>query len=200
LERGNLRLAGSLFFVGAAQFLFMMTVAEAFYPGYDISTNRISDLGATCSNGVCVIQQPTSIIFNSSVTLLGLLGLVGLYFFYRGTKGKLATILLLLTSIGATGVGLFPETTGVVHFIVSSIAFIFAGLAAIATYKFQRAPMSYFSVILGVFILATSILYSQDVYLGLGAGGMERMIVYPAMVWLIGLGSQLVARGESPRY
>ena len=85
----------------------------------------------------------------------------------------------------------FPESTGVVHHIVSLIVFLFAGLSAIASYKFQRAPSSYFSVLLGVTTLAALALYISNVFLGLGPGGMERMIVYPVLIWGAGFGSLL---------
>jgi hypothetical protein len=33
-------------------------------------------------------------------------------------------------------------------------------------------------------------------YLGLGVGGMERMIVYPILIWMIGFGGGLIALPE----
>jgi len=36
-------------------------------------------------------------------------------------------------------------------------------------------------------------LFGGEVYLGLGVGGMERMILYPAMLWAIGFGAYLSA-------
>jgi hypothetical membrane protein len=41
----NRSLLGALLFVGAAQLILVMTVAEALYPGYNMATNYISDLG-----------------------------------------------------------------------------------------------------------------------------------------------------------
>jgi len=38
--------------VAAAQFLMGMLFAEALYPGYSISGNYISDLGAFCNGGL----------------------------------------------------------------------------------------------------------------------------------------------------
>jgi hypothetical membrane protein len=187
------RLAGALLFVGAAQFLVGMLLAEALYPGYSISGNYISDLGAYCNGtfpaaGVCVIYQPTSSIFNSSVFLLGVLLVVAAYVFWRPLGMKVFSILILLTGIGAMGVGVFPETYPIAHEITSDIAFIFAGLSAIWGYRLTKAPMSYFSVILGVVNLVAIVLFTANVLFGLGVGGMERMIVYPVVVWAIGLG------------
>jgi hypothetical protein len=36
-------------------------------------------------------------------------------------------------------------------------------------------------------------LFAGNTFLGLGAGGMERMIFYPAMFWAIGFGAYLLA-------
>ena len=55
------KLAGTLIFVGTAQFILFATVAEALYPDYSISNNYISDLGV----------GPSAPLFNSSVLVLG---------------------------------------------------------------------------------------------------------------------------------
>jgi hypothetical protein len=62
------------------------------------------------------------------------------------------------------------------------MVFLFAGLSAIVTYRLQKKPMAYFSVILGVITLIALVLYVPSIYLGLGSGGTERMIVYPALL------------------
>jgi len=180
-------------FVGAAQFLVGMLLAEALYPGYSISGNYISDLGAYCNGvfpnaGVCVIYQPTSNIFNTSVFLLGVLLVIAAYFLRRPNRMKAFSVLVLLTGIGAMGVAIFPETNPIAHEITSDIAFLFAGLSAIWGYRLAKPPMSYFSVILGVVNLVAIVLFTANVLFGLGVGGMERMIVYPVVVWAIGIG------------
>lgn len=186
------KLAGALIFVASAQFIIALIVAEAFYPGYSVAQNYISDLGATC-RATCQIVQPTSTIFNSSVTLLGLLAIVASYFVQRGFRSRVFTFLVVMTGLGATGVGIFPETAGVIHQIVSLITFVFAGLSAIASYRVQKAPSSYFSILLGVMTLVALALYVSNVFLGLGPGGMERMIVYPALIWAVGFSASLMA-------
>jgi len=187
------KIAGTLIFVGSAQFIIGLIVAEAFYPGYSVARNFISDLGATC-RATCLVVQPTSTIFNSSVTLLGLLAIVASYFIEREFGSRALSFLVIMTGLGATGVGVFPETAGVIHPIVSLITFVFAGLSAIASYKLQKAPSSYFSVLLGVMTLVALALYVSDIFLGLGQGGMERMIVYPALIWAVGFSAYLIGK------
>jgi hypothetical protein len=40
------------------------------------------------------------------------------------------------------------------------------------------------------------VLYGVNINLGLGVGGMERMIAYPILVWGTGFGGHLIAQGE----
>lgn len=186
------KVAGALIFVASTQFIVALIMAEAFYPNYSVAQNYISDLGATC-RATCTVVQPTATIFNSSVTLLGLLTLVSSYFMQRGLRSRVITSLVVMTGIGATGVGVFPETAGVIHDVVSLITFVFAGLSAIASCKLQKAPLSYLSVLLGLITLSALTLFVSEIFLGLGPGGMERMIVYPALIWAVGFGACLMA-------
>jgi len=180
------KVAGALFFVAASQFVIGLVVAEARYAGYSISANYISDLGV----------GPSAMIFNSSVFLMGLLILIGAYFFQRAFNFKLLTVLLVLTAIGAMGVGVFTENSGSVHHVVSLIAFLFGGLSSIASYRLVKQPLSVIAVILGLMALGALGLYGAQIYLGLGAGGMERMIVYPILMWGAGFGGYLLANHE----
>ncbi|HML02031.1 MAG TPA: DUF998 domain-containing protein, partial [Candidatus Bathyarchaeia archaeon] len=112
----NAKVAGALFFVAASQFVLGLVVAEARYTGYSISKNYISDLGV----------GPSANVFNASVFLLGLLIIIGTYFLQRGFNYKILTVLLVLTAIGAMGVGVFTEhVNDTIHGIVSLIAFLF---------------------------------------------------------------------------
>ncbi|HKT21585.1 MAG TPA: DUF998 domain-containing protein, partial [Nitrososphaerales archaeon] len=107
----NASKAGVAIFVGGVQFSVALILAEIYYPGYDVSTNYVSDLGATCpapSGTGCLINQPTSMIFNSSIVVLGLLILVGAYFLQRSFRDRPATAVIALAGVGAIGVGLFP--------------------------------------------------------------------------------------------
>jgi hypothetical membrane protein len=177
------KIAGSLLFIGAVLCVLGIIVAEALYTGYSTSENYISDLGV----------GPSSLIFNSSLFLLGVLTVGGAYFIQRAFDFRLFSIFAAITGIGAMGVGLFPEDAGVVHVVFSFITFLFAGLSAIMSYKLQKQPFSYFSVILGVVVLLALVLFASGTFLGLGKGGMERMIAYPALLWAIGFGGHLIS-------
>lgn len=196
MTSSNASKAGLFVFIGAVQFSIGLVLAETSFPNYNVSTNYVSDLGAFCRASGSCIREPSAVIFNTSIILLGLFILAGAYFLQRAFRYKPATIMVALAGVGAMGVGLFPETAGISHSIFSLVVFLSAGLSALVTARFQRKPMFYFSIVLGIFTLAALVLYVGDIYLGLGAGGMERMIVYPALVWAIGFGGHLMATDD----
>lgn len=191
--------AGTLIFWGSAQFILFMIIAEALYPGYNISWNYISDLGV----------GPSAPIFNSSVILLGLAAAFSVKFLRKFfPERKIFHAFMLLCGVGAIGVGIFSENFGFIHTIFSLITFIFGGLSAVASYKIQNKPFSYYSLILGLTSIFSLIifvalelstffgmpLYFLFNYLGLGRGGMERLVVYPVIVWALGFGGYLLSQ------
>jgi len=179
----NRKVAGLLLFAGSVQFILGLVIAEALYPGYTVSENYISDLGV----------GSTALILNSSVFLLGLTIVAGAYLIQRAFGSRLLFVLLTLTGVGAIGVGLFPETFGVIHFIASLITFLFGGLSAIMSYELQKPPLSYISALLGALTLVALALFGSNTYLGLGKGGMERMIAYPTLLWAVGFSSHMMS-------
>lgn len=184
MKRPNGKVAGALIFVGAVQFILGMLVAECLYPNYSVANNYISDLGK--------LDAASALVFNTSVFLLGLPVAIGVYFLRHTVRNKVFLSFMVLCGVGAMGVGIFPEDFGILHRIVSLIAFLFGALSAIASYKYQKPPLSYFAVILGLTSLVALALFATGVYLGLGKGGMERMIAYPVLLWAIAFGGHLI--------
>ncbi|MGZ7207753.1 MAG: DUF998 domain-containing protein [Halobacteriota archaeon] len=195
----NRTLAGFLIFVGAAQCVLALLIAEALFPGYSVANNAISDLGAYCrAHGtVCQVYQPSATVFNVSMVVLGTTAILGV-FFGRRVFGAVPAVLIALAGVGAIGVGLFPETSGGVHTAFSYITFGFGGLAVLSSVVFERSPLRYLSVVLGVIVLAASALLItghpplDGTWLGLGYGAVERLIAYPLLIWLLGLGGSLL--------
>jgi hypothetical membrane protein len=183
----NAKVAGALFFVASSQFAIGLIVAESLFPGYSVSTNYVSDLGVGRS----------AAIFNSSVFLMGLLILFATYFLQRSSDFNVLTVFLVLTGVGAMGVGVFTEDFGIIHGVVSLIAFLFGGLSAITSFKLLRLPFSILAVILGVMSLSALSLFAAGIDLSLGPGGMERMILYPILAWGAGFGGHLIGQTEN---
>lgn len=181
-----MKVAGTLFFVAASQFILALVVAEALYPDYSISINYLSDLGV----------GPSSAVFNFSVFLMGILIFVGVYFLQRAVKFRVLTALLILTAIGTMGVGVFTENSGSAHTVVSAIAFLFGALSAVVSYRLVKSPLSPLAIILGLTALTALILFGTGNYLGLGQGGMERMILYPILTWGVGFGAYFIGQND----
>jgi hypothetical membrane protein len=174
--------AGALIFVGTAWFLMGVIVSEALYYGYHV-TQMISDLGV----------GSTALIFNISIIGFGILLIAAAYLLHTAGIQLWFIAPLTLTGLGAAGVGLFPENMIVPHTICAGTVFIVGGLCAILGFRVFRPPWSWISPVLGVITFTAFILLVAKVYLSLSAGGMERMIVYPLLIWALGTGAYLMA-------
>ena len=196
------RLAGILFFVAVTQFILGLTIAEALYRGYSVSNNYVSDLGV----------GPSAVVFNSSVFILGLLIALGAFFLGKDSRFKTIRLLLFLMSMGAMGVGIVTKNFTLGHGAVSSMAFFFGGLSAVTSSRILKKPLSLSGIILGAMTvgalalfsigmvasgsISSTVAYDSIFYLGLGPGGMERMIIYPSLMWLALFGGQLTMQLE----
>ncbi len=193
----SLKRAGTLLFLGIVQFAFFLQLSEVYYPGYDVSSDVISDLGATCRSGACTFVHPSSEIFNASVSLLGLLLLGASYLLWKGYGSNALAPFVALSGVGTIGVGVFNESFGWIHVFFSAITFLSTGIQAILVFRVVKAPMSYFSMAAGVATLGAAALYGTKTYLGLGQGGMERMVVYPVLLAGIGFAGYLLSSGDT---
>lgn len=196
MRPSNCTLAGSLLFFGMVLFIIGLNVSEDLYPGYSVSENYISDLGATCRGEECRIFQPSSFIFNLSVFVAGLCAVFASFYLWKELKTRLFPGLMALAGAGAMGVGLFPENHFYLHYASASLAFVFGGLAAIASSAVERSMMRYFSILLGILTLLASLLMVSHNYMGLGPGGMERMAGYPFALWAAGFAGYLLNSRE----
>jgi hypothetical membrane protein len=178
----NRKIAGLLLVVGGVLCILGIIIAEALYPGYSTSENYISDLGV----------GPSALIFNSSIFLLGVLTISCAYFIHKAFNSIPFSMMLAITGIGAMGVGLFTEDAGVLHTVFSLITFLFGGMLVIVSYKFQKPPLSYVSVVLGFVSLVALVLFASGTNLGLGKGGMERLIAYPVLLGAVSFGGHLI--------
>jgi hypothetical membrane protein len=199
--------AGALAFGAAAQWLLLVIVAEAQYPNYTTQRNFLSDLGATCHRGLaaapCVVVFPAAPIWNATLSLLGLLSLISAVLMVRATRARAMSGFFGAYGLGALIAGVVPETLLAVHELASLAAFIAGGVAAILAFRKFSSPLRQFSLALGVIALLCVIpltfqgpFYRWNDIFGLGLGGVERMVVYPIIIWQLALGASLM--GETP--
>lgn len=196
LVHRSVRTGAVLLIFGVAQFIGGMILVQLQYPHYSLTQNYISDLGGASS--------PWALVFDGSVILLGICAIFGVLLIWSAfepgpTRGA-GLGLLLIGSIGAIGVGVFPETThvlnGGMHVIVSFIAFVGGALGLIVV-CFAMAGSPHwrlsrpFTLVCGVVALAAIALFATGTYLGLGPGGMERLIVAPILLWAIAEGAHI---------
>lgn len=174
--------AGAILFIGTAWFLMGTIVSEILYPGYRV-TQMISDLGV----------GSTALLFNTAIFGFGLLLIAAAYLLHSTGTNRCFLVLLALTGFGAAGVGIFPETIIVPHAICAVTVFVCGGICAILGYRVFSGPWSWFSPVLGIITLVAVVLLGMKCYLGLGAGGMERMTAYPLIIWAFGSGAYLMA-------
>jgi len=186
------RSPGLWLLVAGLEILFLVNLSEYLYDGYSVSSNYISDLG--------VGPALPSALFTIAVILFGLMALMAAVLFRQRDKKSMLWPLLTLSGIGAIGVGVINEDfISLIHRAAALLAFLFGNLAALYTYKVTRPPVSYVFASLGLIGLSALGLYGGEVYLGLGVGGMERMILYPAILWAISFGAYLVAEESISR-
>ncbi len=186
----NTRRAGALLLSGGIIFTVFNTIAEAVYPNYSVRTNALSDLGA--------LGHSTSILWDGQLFVGGVLSIIAMSILvFRSSlsefvPGKPVKILYLLPSVGTIIVSIFPENTILaVHSIGALIAFVFGGVSAIYAFKFTKSPFRYFSILLGVISLAAIPLLGDSSLIGFG--GMERLVVYPYVIWGMTFGAYLTA-------
>ena len=206
----NLTIAGVLAVVASVEWIIGVFVAQAYYPNYSITYNALSDLGATCHSATaltpnsCVIYQPSSIIFNTTLILFGVLSIPAAYFINRSLRKRFFSTLLGLFGLGVLIDGVFPENELTIHLLGGLVAF--GGvIAAITVYRLGEATPRYFqysSAAIGIVsLVATLLLFA--VPLGtlessvIGFGGLERIILYPLIIWEALLGIIFLAKYRS---
>lgn len=203
MEISNPAKAGTALLFGGVQFTILWMLAEVFYPNYSVANNYISDLGTTCpsAGGQCYVPAAWW-MFNASEVIFGILIALSAYYLYRAYRYKSITAMIAVTGLALIGVGTLNESFSPWHSIFSLITFLFAGLSAIVTFRFQRPPLSYLSVLFGVISLIALLLYVPGGgdfgnTIGIGPGGLERLIVYPVLVWSIAFGGYLVGQEDT---
>ncbi|WP_254764939.1 DUF998 domain-containing protein [Natrinema marinum] len=187
---GSQRFAGLALFALAAQFMIVIMLGAAMAPDYDFGGGAISDLG---------VVAETALLFNASLVVVGLLNVIGGYAFYRTHGSRWLLSVYVLAGVGAIGAGVFPLDAGGLHGLFALVAFLFFNVEAIGSGTRLAGPMRVISIFAGVVGIAFVVLMAIGdagnvaAFGPIGHGGTERMIVYPAMLWLLAFGGYLMA-------
>ncbi len=196
---------GPIVWILSIQYFLAQLVAAAAWtsPAYSWTRNVISDLGNTACGPYAdrVVCSPQHSLMNGSFIMLGLtmaLGSLLIYqMFQRSRSSLIGFSMMAAAGVGAILVGAFPENTvSSLHAIgaflalgVGNVAMIILSLAL----RQVRRGFRIYTLISGVVATAAFVLFVFGIYLGFGAGGMERLAGYPQTLWLIVLGIYMSA-------
>lgn len=122
----SFKYGGLFLFIGIAQFFIFLNIAAFVDKGYSISNNTISHLGI----------DSTPYIFDISIIVLGIFEVLSGIFLKKYSMGL--TVSLILSGIGAAGVGIFNEHFGDIHLIFALFAFVFASIASFLCFSKER--------------------------------------------------------------
>lgn len=189
---------GSILWVSSIQyFVIQVLVALSFTPKYSLSSNTISDLGNTVCGpyGDKLVCSPNYFLMNISFILLGLTMAVGAILLLRYLKcNRLASsgfLGLAFSGIGTVLVGLFPENTvSSLHIIGAGVPFLIGNLSLVILSRSLDLSQAFkiYTLLSGLVALSALVLFLSGQYLGIGIGGMERIVAYPQTIWLISFG------------
>jgi hypothetical membrane protein len=197
-EKDYYKMAGIILLIGCLQFLLVVNLAETQYPGYNTVINTLGDLGGTAA------VAPWAAIYNISTILMGILFLVAVYLILKSGGCRLFSSCLAIFALCVVGKAIFPASTGGIHMLFALLAFIFGSLAVLFSYRLGlNIPMIIVSMVMGLISLLTIV---SQLFLGfgttnplvayLGVGGIERLVIYPVLLYITALGGYLTSRGK----
>jgi hypothetical membrane protein len=194
LDGSSPKIAGGLLLLAGATILLGIITAEALYTAAYTTRSEISDLGATDAG---LVLHPSSYIFNATMLVSGAMIIAGAWFTHRAFHRRAVTIPTGLLGVGVLGVGIFPGNIHPWHPIFAYTAFLAGGLAVLLSYKVTSQPLRTIFAVMGAISLAFTVagvfLPEWGPFAQLELGGVERWMVYPVVLWLVGFGGYLVA-------
>lgn len=194
------RIGYSTWIAGVMQFFVTHGIVEsAWARPYSWARNNISDLG----NAHCAVQQepepryicsPEHGLMNVSFIALGALLVVGAALtgpmWRPGAATIVVRILLAGAGLGFVLAGLAPADVHENQHVLGALLIMGAGniglvLAGIALPNSVPVPLRWATSLLGITAITAFGLFLSHHYLGLGMGGMERLAVFPLLMWAL---------------
>jgi len=200
MEYKNENIAGIILLFSVLTWYFVELILSYLEPGYSFSTNFISELGSPGATN--------ALIFNTTVTLLGLSVLAAGYLLYRASASetifpnRLFAILVMLLGIcfigGALGpMHAYPDYLPLpFHTIFGDIAQAVMITAILVSVKITKPPLSYVLLILAVISFVTQIITLSAMDLGLGVGGNQRLYFIVWTTWMFVISTHLMSKSE----
>ncbi|MBW4079370.1 MAG: DUF998 domain-containing protein [Acidobacteria bacterium] len=177
-------------------------------PPYNVSRDTISDLGiTTCGRfNARYVCSPLHQVMNLSFVLLGVTMVMActlLQHLFSTVRSRWRNTGFILVGIGGFGVilvGIFPEDTipflhgigAALPFLLGNIGVVVLGFSLPVLRGFRL-----FTLMSGFVALVAVAFYATGHFLGLGEGGIERVVAYPQTIWLIAFGVHLLTRNTN---
>jgi hypothetical membrane protein len=193
-------LSGLLYVSSVQYFIVQLITANRWSKPYNISRNTISDLGNTkCGQyGGRYVCSPLHATMEASFICLGITMIIGSMMLLRLTTDKwlrLGFSFLCISGVGVILVGLFPENTiSALHSLGAGFCFTIGNFGFLIAGKRLSLPrpLKAYTYVAAIASLCAFGLLVSDHYVGLGEGGMERIVAYPQTIWLIFVGIYLI--------
>lgn len=190
---------GPALWIASVQYYVLQIVAALAWhtPAYSWQLNAISDLGNTACGLYAdrYVCSPLHGLMNLSFMVLGITMIVGATLIYRGFEKTPGTAIgftfMGIAGVGTILVGIFPENSiGLLHSLGALLPFLIGNLGMVVLGAVLDIPrwLRWYSLASGIVSLLALIFLTSGQFLGLGFGGMERMVVYPQTMWLIVFG------------
>lgn len=195
-----------LYVASIQYFLAQILVADQWSPPYSVSRNTISDLGNTACGayGGRLVCSPQHGVMNASFITLGVTMMVGsvliLRQFGRNRGAAAGLAAMTISGLGVIMVGAFPENSVPAwHGIGAGVTFVVgnAGIIILGRSLGLPAPLRLYSYLSGSLALIALGCFVSAHYLGLGEGGLERVVAYPQTAWLIVIGLYQLTAGRA---
>jgi hypothetical membrane protein len=200
---------GLILYVTTIQyFAVQLVVARQWRPPYSLSRDTISDLGNTACGtwNARYVCSPFHNLMNASFVVLGITMTLGSVLisrsFAHGRASKAGFAAMAIAGLGVIMVGFFPENSvSALHGLGAAIPFVLgnASLIILALSLKMPAPLRLYLFISGLVALLGLAAYASSHDLGLGEGGIERVVAYPQTLCLIVMGCYLTARSSARR-
>ncbi len=178
-----------MLFVAIVQFAFLANISQILYEGYSVKDTLLSDLG--------VWEQPSALLFNTSLVLFGILGISIGVVLWPDKKLNFIPLLFVLCGIGMIIMAAFPISIEWAHDVGAFLSFVLIAVAALCCYWTFPGPFGVVSLLLGIISFFAEITYKSEIYFGLGAAGSERMIIYPLFIWMAAFAAVLILSDEN---
>jgi hypothetical membrane protein len=205
-----IRLGGLCWALAVVFFVAQVLAQTAFTPAYSLLDNRVSDLGnTTCGPWLtyAFACSPLNPLVNAAFIATGLLFVLGAALTWNAfPRRRLTTaglVCIALAGLGYVLVGLNPENVnmrmhivGASNLLTSNIGLLLLGLSTRgehawrATLALGLAGVAFLGLIGGPVLLST---------LQHGGGLSERLVLYPAVIYVIAVGAWLLRYGSPQR-